>query len=121
MKVTANITGSKVTTWLGIIIASALAIAQIWAGHPTLEHFILDSAIAVVGLLMHDGIFKVPEPVQKTILDVEAIAKQLDPALEWYLKTYPGKFSSKAEAILGYMKDPEVKKLLDQFTEGKTN
>ena len=97
---TTNLINAKITTFLGVGIACLSAIIQIYQqGHPTLTQGLFDSAIVVIGILMNDGLFKVPEKVKNEIIALEELEKQLSPAIDVLINLCPT-YKTKIQAVL---------------------
>jgi hypothetical protein len=102
----------KISTIIGIVISCILAVVQIYQGHPTIEHFVIDAAIAVIMILMNDNVFKVSSKVKGIIIDVEDTAKKLEPLIPMILQLMPS-LKNASQVVLKYATDSEVKKLID--------
>ena len=114
-----NITGSWITTVIGIIITAALAAYQYYhAGGISIYDGILDFGTLVIPALMNDGIFKVSPKVAIVLTEIENVEAKLMPIIQDILKAFPGKFSTEASIILGYINDPLIKKMIDELIAG---
>lgn len=125
----------KLSTICGIIIAIlgiAFSVAKgVHIFIPTTIYAILGSigslCAVTLGILTgknSDGSIKLPEQLTSSIStltnDANKIASTIQPALDIYLKNFPGKYSNAIEAAIAYTKDADFKKVIDDYSKGLT-